>query len=248
MQCCTADFLIPLLTTLIKTVVTVQSEQLFSQKGIARDIRIISSVTEIYSLGGSFGEWTGSKPPIWQQHISTRCPTCKSQGQRQCSVTFPPPGWCFMLSVEPILDLTFFRSGMGAAASGAREVLSEPGDLGEERTTATFLTLLTSALAESAWLEGDFGVPGLLCPLWASGWRGGRSEGLEEDSNHGQKELKGIKKDTASSVKSWPSVIRSGSNCGSVALHQFNVTPTDSCSSSFYFYLYHFLEREVSWH
>lgn len=133
-----------------------------------------------------------------------RCTTCKSQGQRRRLVTFPPPGWCFMFSVEPILDLTFFRSGMGAAASGAREVLSEPGDLGEERTTATFLTLLTSALAESAWLEGDFGVPGLLCPLWASetSRRGGRSEGLEEDSNHGQKELKWIKKDTASSVKS----------------------------------------------
>lgn len=77
-----------------------------------------------------------------------------------------------MFSVEPILDLTFFRSGMGAAAAarGAREVFSEPGDLGEERTTATFFTLLTSAppFVESAWLEGDFGVPGLLCPLWAS--------------------------------------------------------------------------------
>lgn len=76
-----------------------------------------------------------------------------------------------MLSVEPILDLTPFRSGIGAAAArGAREFFSEPGDLGEERTTATFFTLLTSAaaFAESAWLEGDFGVPGLLCPLWAS--------------------------------------------------------------------------------
>lgn len=69
-----------------------------------------------------------------------------------------------MLSVEPILDLTFFRSGMGAAAaSGAREPLSEPGDLGEERTTATFFTLLISALD-----EGDLGVPGLLSPLWVS--------------------------------------------------------------------------------
>lgn len=76
-----------------------------------------------------------------------------------------------MFSVEPILDLTPFRSGNGAAAaSGARGLLSEPGDLGEERTTATFFTLFTSAapFAESAWLEGDFGVPGLLCPLWAS--------------------------------------------------------------------------------
>lgn len=74
-----------------------------------------------------------------------------------------------MLSVEPILDLTCFRSGMGAAAArGAGErVFSEPGDLGVERTTATFFTLLASAaaFADSAWLAGDFGVPGLLCPL-----------------------------------------------------------------------------------
>lgn len=77
-----------------------------------------------------------------------------------------------MLSVEPILDLTFFRSGIGAAAvRGAGErLLSEPGDLGVERTTATFFTLLASAadFPEAAWLAGDFGVPGLLCPLWAS--------------------------------------------------------------------------------
>lgn len=87
-----------------------------------------------------------------------------------CQCTFPPPGWCFMFSVDPILDLTFFRSGMGAAAaaSGTGErVFSEPGDLGFERTTATFFTLLASAAA-FAWLAGDFGVPGLLCPLWPS--------------------------------------------------------------------------------
>lgn len=78
-----------------------------------------------------------------------------------------------MLSVEPILDLTFFRSGMGgAAASGARELFIDPGDLGEERTTATFLTLLISALD---W--GDLGVPGLLSPLWVSVGQGGGSQG-----------------------------------------------------------------------
>lgn len=76
-----------------------------------------------------------------------------------------------MFSVEPILDLTFFRSGMGAAAArgaGGRP-FSEPGDLGVERTTATFFTLLASAatFTDCAWLEGDLGVPGLLCPLWA---------------------------------------------------------------------------------
>lgn len=95
------------------------------------------------------------------------CTQC--DGRSQSYGTFPPPGWCFMLSVEPILDLTFFRSGIGAAAArgaGGR-LFSEPGDLGVERTTATFFTLLASAAA-FAWLEGDFGVPGLLCPLWAS--------------------------------------------------------------------------------
>lgn len=73
-----------------------------------------------------------------------------------------------MFSVDPIFDLMFFRSGMGAAAaSGARGFFREPGDLGEERTTATFFTLLTSAPAfpVGVWLEGDLGVPGLLCPL-----------------------------------------------------------------------------------
>lgn len=74
-----------------------------------------------------------------------------------------------MFSVEPTFDLTFFRSGSGAAAaSGAGERLfSDPGDFGLERTTATFFTLLASA-ADSAWLPGDLGVPGLLCPLLAS--------------------------------------------------------------------------------
>lgn len=42
--------------------------------------------------------------------------------------------------MEPILDLMFFRSGMGATgAIGARD-LKEPGDLGGVRTTATFFT------------------------------------------------------------------------------------------------------------
>lgn len=72
------------------------------------------------------------------------------------------------MSVEPILDRTFFRSGIGAAAArGGVRVFSEPGDLGVDRTTATFFTLLASA-ADRAWLEGDLGVPGLLCPLLAS--------------------------------------------------------------------------------
>lgn len=32
----------------------------------------------------------------------------------QSGPTFPPPGWYFMLSVDPILERTFFRSGVGA--------------------------------------------------------------------------------------------------------------------------------------
>lgn len=83
------------------------------------------------------------------------------------------------------MDLTPFRSGMGAAASGARELLREPGDLGEERTTATFFTLLISALD-----EGDLGVPGLLSPLWVSVGRGGRSEGSEQGNGQRKRELK----------------------------------------------------------
>ena len=75
-----------------------------------------------------------------------------------------------MLSVEPILDLTFFRSGKGAAAvrgAGAR-LLREPGDLGGVRTTATFFTWFVATakgFPGRVLLEGDLGVPGLLCPL-----------------------------------------------------------------------------------
>lgn len=56
-------------------------------------------------------------------------------------VTFPPPGVCLMFSVDPILDLTFFRSGMGAA-TGARRALPAAGDFGGVRTTATFFMSL----------------------------------------------------------------------------------------------------------
>lgn len=67
-----------------------------------------------------------------------------------------------MFSVEPILDLTFFRSGKGATgAMGARD-LREPGDLGGVRTTATFFTCCPGVLQR---LAGDFGVAGLLQPL-----------------------------------------------------------------------------------
>lgn len=73
--------------------------------------------------------------------------------------TLPPPGWCFRLSVEPILDLTFFRSGMGAAAGGTR-VLAEAGDLGGVRTTATFLGSLAGGVGREGVRERLPGVPG----------------------------------------------------------------------------------------
>ena len=77
-----------------------------------------------------------------------------------------------MFSVEPIFERTFFRSGMGVAAatSGAGErFFIEPGDLGVERITATFfMSFPAGGFPPRALLEGDLGVPGLLCPL-ASG-------------------------------------------------------------------------------
>lgn len=41
------------------------------------------------------------------------------------SLTFPPPGWYLMLSMEPILERTFFRSGVGALME--REFLGARG-------------------------------------------------------------------------------------------------------------------------
>lgn len=97
---------------------------------------------------------------------STRCDLNMTAFRKSHSagLTFPPPGWCLMFSVEPILDLTFFRSGMGATgatAMGARD-LREPGDLGGVRTTATFFTCCPGVLDL---LAGDLGVAGLLQPL-----------------------------------------------------------------------------------
>lgn len=75
-----------------------------------------------------------------------------------------------MLSVEPTLERTFFRSGRGAAVKGAGErFFMEPGDLGVERITATFfISFPTGVLPPRDLLAGDLGVPGLLWPL-ASG-------------------------------------------------------------------------------
>lgn len=73
--------------------------------------------------------------------------------------TLPPPGWCLRLSVEPILDLTFFRSGMGAA-DGWMRVLAEAGDFGGVRTTATFLGSLAGGVGREGVRERLPGVPG----------------------------------------------------------------------------------------
>lgn len=75
------------------------------------------------------------------------------------ALTFPPPGWCFRFSVEPILDLTFFRSGMGTGAV-CRRLLAEDGDLGGVRTTATFLGSRVGGVGRDGVRERLPGVPG----------------------------------------------------------------------------------------
>lgn len=56
-----------------------------------------------------------------------------------------------MLSVDPILDLTFFRSGSGWFIS--RSCLGVAGDFGGVRMMATFFSLGTKM--------ADLGVPGV---------------------------------------------------------------------------------------
>ena len=75
------------------------------------------------------------------------------------ALTFPPPGWCFRFSVEPILDLTFFRSGMGPGAV-CRRLLAADGDLGGVRTTATFLGSRVGGVGREGVRERLPGVPG----------------------------------------------------------------------------------------
>lgn len=75
------------------------------------------------------------------------------------ALTLPPPGWCFRFSVEPILDLTFFRSGMGPGAA-CRRLLAADGDLGGVRTTATFLGSRVGGVGREGVRERLPGVPG----------------------------------------------------------------------------------------
>lgn len=75
------------------------------------------------------------------------------------TLTLPPPGWCFRFSVEPIFDLTFFRSGMGTGAVCRRLLLAD-GDLGGVRTTATFLGSRVGGVGRDGVRERLPGVPG----------------------------------------------------------------------------------------
>lgn len=71
----------------------------------------------------------------------------------------PPPGWCLRFSVEPILERTFFRSGMGTGAV-CRRLLADDGDLGGVRTTATFLGSRVGGVGSDGVRERLPGVPG----------------------------------------------------------------------------------------
>lgn len=66
-------------------------------------------------------------------------------------LTCPPLGWYLMLSVDPILDLTFLRSGRGWLIT--RSCFGVAGDLGGVRIMATFFSVGTSM--------ADLGVPGV---------------------------------------------------------------------------------------
>lgn len=95
--------------------------------------------------------------PCWARPLRTRRPHAALQST--ATLTLPPPGWCFRFSVEPILDLTFFRSGMGAA-EGCTRLLADAGDFGGVRTTATFLGSLAGGVGREGVRERLPGVPG----------------------------------------------------------------------------------------
>lgn len=50
---------------------------------------------------------------------SKRPVRCTRADEAEAGPTFPPPGWCFMLSVEPILERTLRMSGAGAVPGRA---------------------------------------------------------------------------------------------------------------------------------
>lgn len=61
--------------------------------------------------------------------------------------------------MEPILDRTFFRSGMGAVDVW-RRLLAEAGDFGGVRTTATFFGSRVGGVGREGVRERLPGVPG----------------------------------------------------------------------------------------
>lgn len=58
-------------------------------------------------------EFNSVAPQLWRKvPFNSSVSVLPSTGRS--APTFPPPGWYFMLSVDPILERTFFRSGVGA--------------------------------------------------------------------------------------------------------------------------------------
>lgn len=77
------------------------------------------------------------------------------------SPTFPPPGWYLMLSMEPILERTFFRSGVGAlmgreflGARGTGGFFSRGVCLGTGGLVMTRRRCVVSPLVEAAGVAG----------------------------------------------------------------------------------------------
>lgn len=77
------------------------------------------------------------------------------------SPTFPPPGWYLMLSMEPILERTFFRSGVGAlmgreflGARGTGGFFSSGVCLGTGGLVMTRRRCVASPLVEAAGVAG----------------------------------------------------------------------------------------------
>lgn len=77
------------------------------------------------------------------------------------SLTFPPPGWYLMLSMEPILERTFFRSGVGAlmereflGARGTGGFFSSGVCLGTGGLVMTRRRCVASPLVEAAGVAG----------------------------------------------------------------------------------------------
>lgn len=75
--------------------------------------------------------------------------------------TFPPPGWYLMLSMEPILERTFFRSGVGAlmvreflGARGTGGFFSSGVCLGTGGLVMTRRRCAASPLVEAAGVAG----------------------------------------------------------------------------------------------